>query len=609
MSLYGLSCNTQLSSPRDIEDALEGNICRCAAYRPILDAAHDFRQIGCLRKSAVSQKHHNVGNTSPTHANSLQTSLGQTLRALAFRYQHRTWYRPVSLQQLKDIQRHHPSIKILSLSSDLWPRSSASPNKAVVFLDDVIECKQYSFNEDTCDIGGRVSLADLEYICEQAIQFYDTQRGQVFGALRKELHRKSIQSKNVCSITTSVVRSPSAELALLLTTVNAVMFIASKGTEMEFPVTSANLIDLRNNGSIVIRFQVPVFQASNKAVFRTYRHAKRRNAETAIVHACLNILLGSDDVTIVQASFKFGGLRNNNILTASNTQNYVLGKIVSQLDMEEALKALCMDCGGISDHFSGTATYRQTLALAFLREFFHEIKITGHSPQSCQDLERQISRGTRSYGQPPSKYDQFNKSKASKDVYFQHATGNAQYTDDIPVQRLELHGCPVLSSSPRARVEVNIDPALSLPGVVAVIDHTIFRDPEANIWGQLSDEPFLAVDEVFTAGQVVAMVIANTPLQARAGALAVQIKYEQLPPILTLRQGIEAKSFFQEYSHTVTRGDAHDALARADHIVKGTTQIGGQEHFYIETQSCLVVPKDGGENLEVWSATQSPTDV
>jgi len=51
------------------------------------------------------------------------------------------------------------------------------------------------------------------------------------------------------------------------------------------------------------------------------------------------------------------------------------------------------------------------------------------------------------------------------------------------------------------------------------------------------------------------------------------------------------------------------ALASSDHLLQGGIHIGGQEHFYLETQACLVVPKGEDGEMEIFSATQSPSAI
>ena len=40
----------------------------------------------------------------------------------------------------------------------------------------------------------------------------------------------------------------------------------------------------------------------------------------------------------------------------------------------------------------------------------------------------------------------------------------------------------------------------------------------------------------------------------------------------------------------------------------GVSRMGGQEHFYLETQACVVVPKPEDGEIEVFSCTQNPTE-
>src|SRR5262249_1207069 len=140
--------------------------------------------------------------------------------------------------------------------------------------------------------------------------------------------------------------------------------------------------------------------------------------------------------------------------------------------------------------------------------------------------------------------------------------------------------------------KVNYEPALELPGVKFWVDHNDLPNPQANWWGAPAfDEIFFAVDEVFTVGQPIGLILADTEARARAGARAVIIEYEDLPAILSIEEAIEQNSFFPHYRFIRSGGDMEEAFASADYVFEGVSRMGGQEHFYLETQASIVIPK------------------
>ena len=46
------------------------------------------------------------------------------------------------------------------------------------------------------------------------------------------------------------------------------------------------------------------------------------------------------------------------------------------------------------------------------------------------------------------------------------------------------------------------------------------------------------------------------------------------------------------------------ALSESEHVLEGECRVGGQEHFYLETQACLVVPGGESQEMEITSSTQ-----
>ncbi|MFC7407097.1 xanthine dehydrogenase molybdopterin binding subunit [Georgenia alba] len=186
-----------------------------------------------------------------------------------------------------------------------------------------------------------------------------------------------------------------------------------------------------------------------------------------------------------------------------------------------------------------------------------------------------------------------------------HVTGAALYTDDLLARAPGvLHAWPVQAPHAHARLTaLRTAPALGVDGVVTVLTAADVRG--VNDGGIHHDEP-LFPDEVCYAGQAVCWVLGESLEAARKGSDAVEVEYEPLPSILTLREAIDAGSF-QGQQPTVSRGDAAAALERAPRRFTGELEIGGQEHFYLETHAALAQVDEAGQ-VFVQSSTQHPSE-
>lgn len=191
-----------------------------------------------------------------------------------------------------------------------------------------------------------------------------------------------------------------------------------------------------------------------------------------------------------------------------------------------------------------------------------------------------------------------------------HCTGEAEYVDDMPQQKNELHCAPVLSTEAHAKLlAVDWSAALEMPGVLGYLDKDSVPR-ESNNWGPIRvDEPLFATDEVHSHGQTIGIVYAETAIQAQAAAAKVNVVYETLPAILTIDQAINTGSYFdhgkQLKKGAAIEGSLNDTFARCEHIFEGTTKLGGQEHFYLETNAALAIPHTEDGSVEVYASTQN----
>ena len=103
-------------------------------------------------------------------------------------------------------------------------------------------------------------------------------------------------------------------------------------------------------------------------------------------------------------------------------------------------------------------------------------------------------------------------------------------------------------------------------------------------------------------GDVIALVAARTRAAAREAAALVEVGYDVLEPV-TSPAGAMAPGAPQLHPHApgnvlsvseVKRGDVDAALARAAHVLTETFQTQFIEHAFLEPESSLAYPTDGG---------------
>ncbi|MFX1671449.1 xanthine dehydrogenase molybdopterin binding subunit [Paraburkholderia sp. A2WS-5] len=203
-------------------------------------------------------------------------------------------------------------------------------------------------------------------------------------------------------------------------------------------------------------------------------------------------------------------------------------------------------------------------------------------------------------------FAQVHVSRAHESAHL-HVSGRATYTDDIPLVAGTLHAALGLSQKAHARiVSMDLAKVRATPGVVAVL--TAGDIPGVNDCGPIiHDDPILADGVVQYVGQPMFIVVATSHDIARQAARRAEVKYEELPAVLTAQQARAAEQYVLP-PMKLARGDAATRAARAAHRHEGEMLLGGQEQFYLEGQIAYAVPKDD-DGMHVWCSTQHPSEM
>ncbi|MER5906714.1 xanthine dehydrogenase family protein molybdopterin-binding subunit [Streptomyces mirabilis] len=184
-------------------------------------------------------------------------------------------------------------------------------------------------------------------------------------------------------------------------------------------------------------------------------------------------------------------------------------------------------------------------------------------------------------------------------------TGAARYAGEVPYPEL-AHGWLVLSTVARGRIRaVESAPVLAMPGVVAVLHHE--NAPRLN--GDYTNafgvpDPIAQIfqhDRVPFVGWPVALVVAETPEQAREAAEALVVVYDEEPHDVAFAAGLPGV-YAPESAPAAHKGDLEAELAASAVVVDAEYSTPEEHHNPMEPHAAIA--RWEGGRLEVVDSNQ-----
>jgi CO/xanthine dehydrogenase Mo-binding subunit len=112
-------------------------------------------------------------------------------------------------------------------------------------------------------------------------------------------------------------------------------------------------------------------------------------------------------------------------------------------------------------------------------------------------------------------------------------TGRAQYVHNMRLPGM-LHGKILRSTVAHGKIRnVNVGAARDIDGVYAVVTGEDIRKiiPQPYFGPAFHDQPILALEKVHFVGEPVAVVLATDPHIAEQALQAINVEYDELPPV------------------------------------------------------------------------------
>ncbi len=621
MSMAGLLARQSAPTAQQIEDHFDGNLCRCTGYRPILDAMHRFDDaVGVPLPSAPAPL--------PT-----ATSFATTGRG-------RTWRAATDLEHLLELRASWPASRLVvgNTSTGIYPAEAGAATELI----DVSKVPELHHLEQVADgvlIGAGITLTETMDFLDQVIAEQPTDATVGLAEFRR--HLDMVANEQVRSVATiggnlAMTRDhvdadepfPS-DVVLMLMALDATVTVA------DGPHGGAVRVgDLaRAPGGVLVDVFVPWSRPG--AHVRTYKVRRRPQNAHALVNAA--VVVGVDGATVTSARIVVGGLAGWPVLVddaAVPLRGHEFDEARIRSSVQSARRVLAdavvpMPSAGVSDD------YRLDAAVGLIMEGLVSIA-SAVDPSAVPDRwvsagerpSRPISTGSASFvtvtGPDPVGEPVPLVSAAAQ------ATGETRYTHDRPFPPRTLHASFVYSRARNARFDYSPFGDLAAlegelrrrdPAVVGVVTVDDIPAGGRQTMGFGNDDPVFAHRTVTAYGTPIMLVLATSDGAAHDAAEFVMqhgIHYEHLSPVIsTIDEALSVpdgrfadEGHLQHINHIVRPGSDRVWLAQPSPspervLVTGVQRTGHQMHFYMETQSTLVVPEDPGI-YTVWASTQDP---
>ncbi|XP_068101229.1 aldehyde oxidase-like [Hyperolius riggenbachi] len=655
MSMYSLLRNHPEPTMKQINEALGGNLCRCTGYRPIMDGCRTF----CSKKDCCQLKENGAycenGDTSKSNGvNGLDETLeasedictglfqekhflpldptqelifppaliimdNETKRSQTFQGERIKWFSPTTLQELLQLKEQYPKAPLVvgNTAVGLEMKFKGVFHPVLIYPARIPDLHLVTEDDTGITLGAACSLTVVQDTLAEVASRLPEEKTKLFRVLLSQLATLGgAQIRNTASLGGHIIsRSTTSDLNPVLAAGGCVLCLASADSTRRVPLDdsffSASGNSFLEDEEILVSVLIPYSRKGDH--LSALRQAQRRENALPIVTAGMKVQFEETSNVIKDIHIFYGGVSASTVC-ARATRKALIGKHWNEDMLGEACKLILDDISLPHSAPGGMVEYKRTLTISFFFKFYLEVQRAlnqldpANSDMSAlKEFESSPIDHIQTYQNVPE--DQSSSDPAGRPLMhrsgIKQATGEAVYTDDMPSVDGELFLRFVTSSRAHAKiVSMDFSDVFSMPGVETVITADDF--PDSSEWSE-EQESMLAKEKVLCVGHIICAVLAKSPEQAKKAANKVKIVYEDLRPvILTIEDAINNGSFYQP-QRQLQCGNVDEAFQTADHVHEGEVYIGGQEHFYLETQSILAVPKGEDGEMDIYLSAQDPT--
>lgn len=353
MSLYGMWMRNPNPTDPEIERALQGNLCRCTGYEPIIKAARAISSYGDAGRDPLALERAQVLERLKALKDGARVEIGQGSERLIV---------PASADDLAAVLEAEPNATIVAGSTDvgLWVTKQMRAIAPVVFIGGLTDLQQISESGGVISIGAGVNYSTARRELAARIPQLATLIARIGGD----------QVRNMGTVGGNVANgSPIGDTPPPLIALGATMTLRKGDVRRSIPVEDF-FIDYgkqdRAKGEFVEALHVPLPKPN--AMFAVHKISKRQDEDITAALGAFHVVV--KDGVVASACIAYGGMAATP-KRARTVEAALIGKPWTQATIEAAMLAYEADYTPLSD-MRASADYRMLVAKNLLMRFYLE---------------------------------------------------------------------------------------------------------------------------------------------------------------------------------------------------------------------------------------------
>ena len=354
MSLYGLWMRNPSPTRPAIEKALQGNLCRCTGYAPIIRAGEAMGTYGRPEGDVLWAERIAVKDKIKAFNDGRRVVISEGDRQIII---------PASLDDFASVYEANPDARIVAGSTDvgLWVTKFMRNIGPVIFIGHLQELKRIAENASEVRFYAGVSYSEALPV----ISANFPQLGELWNRIAGE------QIRNMGTIGGNIANgSPIGDTPPPFIALGAKLHLRRGEHRREIKLEDYFLAygkQDRQPGEFVESVTLPLLPAGEK--FATYKISKRREEDISALCGAFRVFV-NDAGMIGMVRIAFGGMAATP-KRAKAVEAALVGKPWTMETVEAALPAFAEDYQPISD-MRASAEYRLLAAQNLLKRFFLE---------------------------------------------------------------------------------------------------------------------------------------------------------------------------------------------------------------------------------------------